>query len=477
MTCPNCGKQYEHTELSDKNQFICSNCGADTTLYKNAVRMSNALYNKGLAKAKVSDLSGALECLSKSVRINKNNTNARNILGLVQYEIGHVGDALKNWVISCGLKREDNPASKYIEAIQKNARALERLNDAIRIYNQALGDIMQKSDDMAIIKLKQAVDLNPRFVDALNLLTFCYLIQKDKAKAQSTAERVLAIDSTNNTALGYYDELNPGIKPVSGGRSSRKRGGASGGASASRPVSPYKKVTLYDRRNVNFHLEGILCLVIGVVCTLGVILFLVNPALARSQANQIDDMQTRLSQMEQTYDNLVAEKDQQIEILQAESSEHAESADYWAERYDNLGRSVQVLSAFELFRENRLREAVDAIGGISTEGLAPDIAERFNEIINVAHPQLARQYYNEGFAAYHARDFEKARVDFERAYRYVQNTGDTALLGDIIYYLAWTYSQGIDIDLAINYFERLLEEFSNHRYTRQAQNRLNEISS
>ena len=468
MTCPNCGKRYEYGST-------CPYCDVDSILYAGTARVSDSLYNKGLSKIKVSDLSGAMECLSKSISINKNNSQARNLLGLVQYETGHVGDALKNWVISLGLQKEDNPAKGYIETIQKNGRALERLDDAIRIYNQALNDIWQKSDDMAIIKLKQVVDINPKFIDALNLLTFCYLIQKDKAKALSTAERVLALDTSNTTALNYFNELNPsGTRP----RSSRKRPSSAPAASEQQAVTPYKKVVLHERRNVNFHVEGILCLVIGVVCTLGVMFVLVNPALARSQAGQIDDVQSRLDQAEQAHAAMMDEREEEISNLHDQISEYADNARYWSDQYDNLGRSVQILNAFELMRENRLREAVDSLANIGVEGLPADIADRYWQIVAVAYPQLAQQYFNEGLAAYNARpaDFEKARVDFERAYRYAQHVDDDRLFGDILYYLAWTYSQDIDIDLAIHYFERLLEEFPNHRYARQAQNRLDAIT-
>lgn len=465
MTCPNCGTPFDYG-------VTCPSCNVDIILFTGTIKMSDALYNRGLAKIKVADLSGAIEALSKSIAINKNNTQARNLLGLVQYEIGYLGEALKNWVISCGLQKEGNPATKYIEAIQKNARALERLNDAIRIYNQALSDILQKSDDMAVIKLKQAIDINPNFVDALNLLTFCYLIQKDKTRAGATAERVLAIDANNIIALSYYDEINRGRTTLSKG--ARKRNAATPAAPATNgpPIGPYKKVTLHERRNVNFHIEGILCFVLGVVCALGVMFVLVNPTIARGQAGQVDDMQSRLNQAERAYSALLEEKEEEIAAMQEMILQYSGSADYWATQYDNLDRSVSVLSAFELLREDRLREAVDAIAGVTTDGLRPDIAERFYEVVSVAYPQLARQYYTEGVQAYNASDFEKARVDFERAYRYVSQIEDTTTLySDIIYYLAWTFSQDIDIDLAIHYFERLFEEFPGHRYTNAARNR------
>lgn len=76
MRCYRC-----NSVLSDAD--ICESCGTDVVIYKKIVKMSNTYYNMGLAKAKVRDLSGAADLLRRSVRIDKNNINARNLLGLV----------------------------------------------------------------------------------------------------------------------------------------------------------------------------------------------------------------------------------------------------------------------------------------------------------------------------------------------------------------------------------------------------------
>ena len=469
MTCPNCGRKYERGK-------ICPYCNMDAVLYNGAARISNALYNKGLAKIKVSDLSGAIDYLSRSISINKNNTQARNLLGLVQYETGHIGEALKNWVISCGLQKTDNPAAGYIDVIQKSASTLERFNDAIRIYNQALKDIRQKSDDMALIKLKQATELNPKFVDALNLLTLCYFIQKDKAKATATAERVLAIDAGNTIALSYYNELSPSPRPHPQKANLVRKRTSAAPSQGERPVIPYKKVVLHERRNVNFHLEGILALAIGVICTIGVMYVLVFPALGRNWTNQIEDARAQLVSVELAQEALLEEKNREISELQEMIDQYSAVSEEWAQRYDALERTFQVLNAFDLLQENRLQEAADALGGIGTEGLAPDIVERANEIRAVAYPPLAHQFYTEGFAVYHDRDFERARGLFERAYRYAQHIDDPLLYSNLLYYLGWTFSWDIDIDRSIHYFNRLIEEFPDHRYIEYARNRLDDIS-
>ena len=54
----------------------CPGCGADVTLQKRIVRISNLLYNEGLEKALVRDMEGAITCLKRSLKFNKENMPA-----------------------------------------------------------------------------------------------------------------------------------------------------------------------------------------------------------------------------------------------------------------------------------------------------------------------------------------------------------------------------------------------------------------
>ena len=67
-------------------------------------QIANSFYNLGLEKARIRDLSGAAQCLKKSLHFNKYQTDARNLLGLIYYENGEVADALVQWVISLLLQ-------------------------------------------------------------------------------------------------------------------------------------------------------------------------------------------------------------------------------------------------------------------------------------------------------------------------------------------------------------------------------------
>jgi tetratricopeptide (TPR) repeat protein len=111
--------------LSEKN--FCTGCGADVGLYKKIMYTANWLYNDGLERAKVRDLSGAISSLRQCLKLNKNHIEARNLLGLVYFERGEVVAALSEWVISKNIRNSKNIASDYIDMIQNNPGRLEKI--------------------------------------------------------------------------------------------------------------------------------------------------------------------------------------------------------------------------------------------------------------------------------------------------------------------------------------------------------------
>ena len=74
------------------------------TTAKKLESLSNRYYNEGLEKAGIRDMTGAVQSLQLSLKLNKNNIDARNLLGLIYYETGEVVPALSEWVISKNLK-------------------------------------------------------------------------------------------------------------------------------------------------------------------------------------------------------------------------------------------------------------------------------------------------------------------------------------------------------------------------------------
>ena len=191
MKCYKCG-----AELMVEHDY-CPSCGADVSAYKKIISISNRFYNEGLAKAKVRDLTGAVNDLRSALKFNHSHIEARNLLGLVYFECGEVVAALSEWVISKNLRPKKNIADDYISMIQTNQVRLETINQTIKKYNQALAYCNQDALDLAVIQLKKVISLNPNFIRARQLLALLYINNEDWKNAQvhtsSTLSRAMPL--------------------------------------------------------------------------------------------------------------------------------------------------------------------------------------------------------------------------------------------------------------------------------------------
>ena len=168
-------------------------------------QIANAYYNIGLEKARSRDLSGAVTALKKSLRFDKYQTDARNLLGLIYNEIGEVGAALTQWVISLNLQEQDNLAEEYLRKVHAARGYLELADQAAKKYNQALIYAQNDNEDLATLLLMRMVEEFPQYVKAQELLALLYLHQEDYIKAGRCLYQALKIDRYNPWVLHYMD--------------------------------------------------------------------------------------------------------------------------------------------------------------------------------------------------------------------------------------------------------------------------------
>jgi len=208
MNCPKCGFE------TGRNRRYCEQCGADMAVAMRLYRISNRYYNEGLAQAKVRDLSGAIRMLKKSLENNKRNIDARNLLGLVYYEMGEPVEALSEWIISKHFQPENNRADYFIEKVQSNPAKLDAVNQTVKKYNQALAHAKQGSDDLAMLQLRKAISINPGYIRALQLLALLYMKNEEYEKAKRCLVRAQKTDVANTMTLSYLAEIEKQMNPA-----------------------------------------------------------------------------------------------------------------------------------------------------------------------------------------------------------------------------------------------------------------------
>ena len=157
--------------------------------------------------AQMRELTSAADSLRHSLKLNKNNIKARNLLGLVYFEMGDAVAALSEWVISKNLQPTINIADDYLSAIKKNSTRLDTINQTIKKYNQALLYAQQNSSDLAIIQLKKVLNLNPNLVKGHLLLALLYMKENEYEKAVKPLKKAMSIDKSNPLTIKYMNEV------------------------------------------------------------------------------------------------------------------------------------------------------------------------------------------------------------------------------------------------------------------------------
>lgn len=436
MKCYNCGAQLDHTEN-------CPVCGVNVKLYKKIMMASNAYYNAGLEKANVRDLSGAIDSLNMSLRFNKHNIEARNLLGLVYCEMGEVVAALTEWVISKSYQPKDNRAGFYLDSIQKNKGKLESVNQAIKKYNQALLYCRQNSRDLAIIQLKKVLSLNPNLVAAHQLLALLYIQDKKFEAAKKALRNAGKIDVNNKLTLRYLKEANLGLREQNSGKKKKKDELISYQSGNETIIQPkYLKDTSAFGTIVN--------MIIGIGIGAAITAFLIVPGVKST-------IQQEAKREVLEANNMISSKNQTISSLEDEIKELSEQLANMQLAGDDITAQVdsydQLLQAYLSFENGDVDAAGTAIGMVKEEHLSEAALEIYTTIYAKVNEGYLALLYQEGYKAYSAQNYEAAVENLQKAVE----IDETYQNGNVIYYLAQSYRKKDDLESARPYYQRFLE--------------------
>ena len=428
----------------------CGNCGTDMKIYQKLIRLSNTYYNMGLEKAKVRDLSGAAMDLRYSLRLNKYNIPARNLLGLIYFEVGDVVSALTEWIISKNLEPNKNAADDYIRAIQENPSRLETINQTIKKYNQSLLYCQQGSEDLAIIQLKKVLSLNPKLVKAHQLLALLYIQTEEYERAGRELRRALAIDRTDTITLRYQEELEQRTgKPLNRSKSEEKKekkeaknpdiiSYTSGNETIIMPAG-YKEST---GMNVVFNI------IIGLVLGVALMWFLVVPAKGRSVRNEANE-QIR------EYSDEISAKEAEINSLQKQLDEVQPAENTEAAAVDTGVDYEKLIEAYVSFQAGDTETAVTALDAVDKTKLSEAALGLYGEVYKSVHAEEVKNLFTTGSAAYDAGNYEEAIESLSQ----VVSMDEKYENGYALYYLARSYEKTQQNESAVAMFQKFVEHF------------------
>lgn len=473
---------YKCNSVLSNNNF-CNSCGANVEVYKKVVKLSNAYYNMGLAKAQIRDLTGACELLRRSVRFDKRNTNARNLLGLVYFEMGEAVQAFSEWIISKNIQPDKNVADDYIKRLQSNPVRLDTINQTIKKYNIALNYAKQNSDDLAVIQLKKVLNTNPNLIKGHLLLALLYMKKGDYDRAKKPIMKTLKIDTNNPLAKRYLAEIKAQTEDKS--LDIRKE-------SKKNTVIDYDKeqtekelrngydISIPQKRVVyrdsNAGMLTVINIIIGLVVGVAASFFLLIPAKEKALKDehnkeilklnsQIENMNNEQRELQGTISSLEGEKSELTGQLDNKGNENLQIlADY-----DNL------ISAVNYFNSQDYVNCADKIKSIVNSGRSEIFATLYNTIQPESFKQASQLCYTNGKnkinQAGTVEELDAVIADLTKCFNYdymqIDYVDAANKLGEA-YEKQYTIALGNDIQTAGTYKDRALTEMTNLINTLQA---------
>lgn len=468
MICYRCGSTLTESEF-------CPECGENVALYKKVISLSNVYYNDGLQKATVRNLSGAINSLQHSIKLNKNNIEARNLLGLVYYEVGEVVPALCEWVISKNLQTSDNHADDYMEELRNNPTHLDVVNQSVRKYNVALRYCEEGSLDVAVIQLKKILQSNPNFLAAHQLLGLLYLNNGSYSKAKKELTRALRIDNGSTKTRFYLQEAEKMLSPDDDDDKTVKERSETGDVIEYRSGNDTIIQPVHSMQPKGT--VSLISVFIGIVLGLLAAIFLVLPAKiqdindeASARIAAISEEGDLKSSLLQENQNTVNDLNDQIADLQATIESYSEN-DVTVEAMNELMAAVDVY----IQTPNDTKSIAQHMDLVNMDKISESASEEFSALygtmMELVGPTLSDYYYKLGYKAYTSQDYDSAITDLAKSYSY-DNTNEPAL-----YFLGSAYYENGDYDKAKKAYNEVMSLFPDTKYANNAETKIAEINN
>ena len=437
MECYNCG-------VILGREKVCPNCGADLRIYRKFVGISNYLYNQALAKAKTRDLSGAIGDLRLSLQYNKVNTNARNLLGLIYYEMGEGVAAVREWLISKGYQAEENQASVYLEQTKKDPAEKERINQMARKYNQVVAYCHQDSMDLAVIQLKKILAGNAKFVKGWQLLALIYIHDGELEQARKALHKAEAIDVGNPTTARYLKEVAEQLRRGAGKKAKKAQAVAyqNGNDTIIQPKF---------RGDIGFW--GMAAnLLVGVAIGVAITWYLVVPGVRKQAVSDASVAVTEANNTIADKNNTIKSLEEQIDSL---TGDVQNAQDDMKDRDAAIEASESLLTAYDAYINENIELAGDTLEGIDETLLS----KNGRKIIKTLREQVNNQYltkaYEEGMSAYNSYKNEEAIEQLSKVVAMDEQYDN----GNALYNLAQAYRKTENWEKAIECYSKVVDLF------------------
>ncbi len=439
-------------------------------------RAANSYYNRGLKKARERDLSGAVPLLKRALELDKYQTDARNLLGLIFYEMGETADALVQWVLSMNLQPEKNAAERYLAEIRRKSGRLAALQQAIERYNSALELAKNGNSDTALQLLSGVVSLHPNYVRAGLLLSLLDMKAGEWRKAERCLRQVLETDRLNPDALRYLEEVRVHLAAE---KSSEKRRSAAAKREAekqretrdSRRRMTEDDVIIPSTYRESTGWQTIVNIGIGLLIGAAAVLFLYMPAKTAELEQEHNEDLIRVSEQLSNVNASLSDAQKKTVSLTEERDGLQEKLNTEQEGYTyKLSQYQKLIGILNDYRSGDYAHAADLFATIDVSQLTDvdddsgvSVTEVYNSIAGRMNAEGYLSLYQEGEAAYSAGNYEEAIGFYDKA------LAINPQYEEALFKKAMSYKQLGDIQNANSLFGEVIMKFPDTSLAQQAQ--------
>lgn len=421
------------------------------------IRISNAFFNLALEYAEQNNLYYSAILLKKSILFDKKNIDSRNLLGLIYYTEGEIVDALIQWVVSNNIVKNNNLATYFIDCVQNDPN-YNQLKDSIKYYNAAIDDINQERNDLAMMHLNKAIELNPQYVKALTLLALLQLQIKENIKAGSNLYLAQKIDNGNfvinklmNYALKVTNKKEIRDKKLSNLYSKKK-------IEEDDAIIPNKYIKISTSQKIIFSLIGVF---VGFLCYHKIVLPMIRISYESNSTSQIITYADRLNDLNKEINDLTKEKNElqnNYDYVNTRLQNYEEQNKNFTFRFETLN------SVISLFDQGQIAEAARLY--ISIENKEQITDETLVALLNAARSRIeglgSEKLTNLGTDSWNANNKDQAISYYTLSLNLDPDNPETMFL------LARLYQSLNRIEEANSLFDKVIAEHPDSNYARRS---------
>lgn len=354
----------------------------------------------------------------------------------------------------------------------------DNVRNSVYLYNKAIEDLGSGSEDMAIIKLRKAVSMNPHFNEALNLLGVCYAFVGERERAAESFSKVIRSESNSIYALSFLQRT--GLTDVVPSEKVTERP-----VVMQQPGEPLKRIRkkktekparqekpekpLFDpsrnkriARNIAKAVGGF---IFGLMVSVVVYLMLPEPEPAQLPPKQ-EEIDAAVNAAKEKFDQEYNALKVKYEAAQKDREDALKQTDYYK-------AAIRIYEVESMVNAKEYESAADMLMLMKTIEFRDAEKEKFDSLYEKVMPLAAKSAYDRGIKNYNSRKYQEALKDLEKVRIY---DPEYSKMDAALYYMGRSHQLLKDSRNALALYQEILDNYPSGAYVKSAKQRINELT-